>query len=94
MGCFPKEAEPLSAALATLTAASAAPSFVSKALGMLEKTGWTVAHRFLFSDLRMHLLGWGQSLVPHGLRLAVSAAFRAPEVLPQTTCSDSGNPSD
>jgi transposase-like protein len=91
---FSKQAEPLSAALATLTAANAAPSFVSRALGMLEKTGWTVAHRFLFSDLRMHLLGWGQSLAPHGLRIAVNAAFRAPEVLPQATCSDSGNPSD
>jgi transposase-like protein len=90
---FCKQAEPLSAALATLTAAIAAPSFVSKALGMLEKTGWTLAHRFLFSELRMHLLGWGQSLAPHGLRFAVNAAFRAPEVLPQTTCSDSENPS-
>jgi len=78
---FSKQAEPLSAALAALTAASAAPSFVSKALGMLEKTGWTVAHRFLFSDLRMHLLGWGQSLAPHGLGIAVNAAFHALEVV-------------
>jgi hypothetical protein len=58
---FAKQAEPLSAALAALTAASAAASFLSRALGMLEKIGWMAAHRFLFSDLRMHLLGWGRS---------------------------------
>jgi len=56
---FTQQAERLSAAMAALMAVSAATDFVSKALGMLEKIGWTVAHRFLFSDLRMHLLGWG-----------------------------------
>jgi hypothetical protein len=25
---------------------------------MLELIGWIVAHRFLFADLRVHLLGW------------------------------------
>ena len=88
---FVKQAEPLSAALAALTAVSAASSFVSKALGMLEKTGWTGAHRFLFSDLRMHLLGWGRSLAPHGRRITVNAASSAPEAFPQTTCIDSEN---
>jgi len=91
---FSKQAEPLSAALAALTAASAAPSFVSKALGMLEKTGWTVAHRFLFSDLRMHLLGWGQSLTPYGRRITMNAASRARTAFPHSTCMDQRNPSD
>ena len=78
---FTQQAERLSAAMAALMAVSAATDFVSKALGMLEKIGWTVAHRFLFSDLRMHLLGWGQSLAPHGLGIAVNAAFHALEVV-------------
>ena len=91
---FAKQAEPLSAALSALTAASATPSFISKALGMLEKTGWTVAHRFLFSDLRMHLLGWGRFLAPHGLRITINAVCSTPGAFPQTTCIDSENPSD
>lgn len=91
---FAKQAEPLSAALSALTAASAAPSFISKALGMLEKTGWTVAHRFLFSDLRMHLLGWGRFLAPDGLRIMINAVSSTPGTFPQTTCIDSENPSD
>jgi len=90
---FTKQAEALSAAMAALTAAPAAPSFVSKALGMLAKTGWTAAHRFLFSDLRMHLLGWGRSLAPHGRRITVNTASSAPEAFTQTTCSDSYNSS-
>jgi hypothetical protein len=90
---FAKQAEPLSAALAALTAASAAASFLSRALGMLEKIGWMAAHRFLFSDLRMHLLGWGRSLAPHGLRITINAASSTPGAFPQTTCSDSKNTS-
>ena len=91
---FSKQAEPLSAALAALTAVSAARNFVSKALGMLEKTGWTAAHRFLFSDLRMHLLGWGRSLAPHGRRITMNAASSAVAAFPHSTCMDRGNPSD
>jgi Domain of unknown function (DUF6431) len=91
---FSKQAEPLSVARTALTPVSEATGFVSRALRMLEKTGWRKAHRFLFSDLRMHLLGWGPSLAPRGRRIAINAAFRAPEVLPQSTCSDSGKPSD
>jgi len=91
---FSQQAEPLSAALAACTAVIAASSFVFKALGMLEKTGWTVAHRFLFSGLRMHLLGWGPSLAPHGRRFTVNAASIQPEARPHTTCMDRKNPSD
>jgi hypothetical protein len=25
---------------------------------MLQSIGWVAAHRFLFADLRFHLLGW------------------------------------
>jgi transposase-like protein len=91
---FAPQAEELSAALAARTAVIAAPDFVSRALGMLDKTGWIRAHRFLFSDLRMHLLGWGRSLAPHGRRITISAASGAPGASPQTTCIDSENPSD
>ena len=91
---FSKQAEPLTVAMASLTTAPAALSFVAKALGMLEKTGWTAAHRFLFSDLRMHLLGWGHSLAPHGRRFTINAASSGPEACPQTTCIDSENASD
>jgi hypothetical protein len=66
---FAKQAEFLSLALASLTTVSAASSLVSRALGMLEKTGWIAAHRFLLSDLRMHLLGWGPTLAPQGRRI-------------------------
>jgi hypothetical protein len=33
---------------------------------MLQTIGWTPAHRFLFSDLRAHLLGWPPFLAPDG----------------------------
>lgn len=91
---FSKQAEPVSAALAALTAVSAAVSFVSKALVMLEKTGWRRAHQFLFSDLRMHLLGWGRSLAPRGQRIIVNAASSGAAALPHSTCIDPENPSD
>ncbi len=90
---FAKQVEPLSAALTALTAASTAANFVSRALGMLEKIGWMVAHRFLFSELRMHLLGWGPTLAPHGLRITINAACSMAGSFPQTTCIDSENPS-
>jgi hypothetical protein len=32
---------------------------------MLESIGWIVANRFLFSELRVHLLGWPAFLAPH-----------------------------
>ena len=91
---FVKQSEPLSAALQALTAVSAASSFVFRAVAMLEKSGWTRAHRFLFSDLRMHLLGWPPSLAPHGRRITVNATSSAPVAFPQSTCIDSKNPSD
>ena len=43
-----------------------APHFVSRALLMLQSIGWIAAHRFLFADLRFHLLGWPAFLAPDG----------------------------
>ena len=71
---FRRQAEVLCAALATLTKPARAPDFVSRALRMLESTGWIAAHRFLFATLRCHLLGWPRSLAPDGRRAAFSSA--------------------
>ena len=68
---FRRQAESLCAALAALTAP--APNFVQRALAMLSTAGWTPAHRFLFVDLRQHLLGWPPSLAPDGRRLTLPA---------------------
>jgi transposase-like protein len=67
---FRAQAAALCAALATLTPPAAAPDFVSRALAMLESSGWIAAHRFLFSGVRCHLLGWPRSLAPDGRRAA------------------------
>jgi transposase-like protein len=63
---FKKQAPTLGVALASLTAPLPAPDWVAKALCMLEAVGWIAAHRFLFSQLRAHLLGWPHSLAPQG----------------------------
>ena len=61
---FRKQAAGLCAALVSLTAAVEATDFVTRALQMLEATGWIAAHRFLFGELRVHLLGWPRFLIP------------------------------
>lgn len=63
---FRQQAEGLCAALASLTAAVTAPDFVTRALRMLQAMGWTPSHRFLFGQLRLHLLGWPRFLIPSG----------------------------
>jgi transposase-like protein len=63
---FRSQAQSLCAALAALTAPQAAPNFVTRALHMLQSIGWIPAHRFLFFDLRAHLLGWPPFLAPDG----------------------------
>ena len=63
---FRQPVQSLSAALAALTAPPPAPDFTSRALQMLESIGWIAAHRFLFADLRVHLLGWPAFLAPDG----------------------------
>lgn len=71
---FRRQSESLCAALATLSRPTPAPDFVIRALQMFESIGWIAAHRFLFADLRYHLLGWPRSLVPDGRRAAFLAA--------------------
>jgi hypothetical protein len=71
---FRAQAAALCPALAALTKPAPAPDFVQRALAMLQSTGWIAAHRFLFSGLRGHLLGWPGSLAPDGRRAALSPA--------------------
>lgn len=71
---FQRQAESLCAALAMLTAPMTALNFVSRALQMLEAIGWIAAHRFLFADLRFHLLGWPAFLAPDGRLAALRRA--------------------
>jgi hypothetical protein len=71
---FRRQAEHLCAALAALAAPPTATTFVSRALAMLESIGWIAAHRFLFADLRMHLLGWPAFLAPDGRVAALRPA--------------------
>jgi Domain of unknown function (DUF6431) len=75
---FQRQAAALCAGLAALCAPAPAPNFVSRALTMLESIGWIAAHRFLFAELRFHLLGWPPFLAPDGrpavLRPAVPPA--------------------
>ena len=71
---FRQQAEGLCAALAALLAPPPASDFTSRALQMLESIGWITAHRFLFSDLRVHLLGWPAFLVPDGRLAALPPA--------------------
>jgi len=79
---FQKQAPALSLALVPLAAPGhprdPAADFVSRALRMLESIGWIAAHRFLFSQLRVHLLGWSACLIPAGRRITLTAACPAP----------------
>jgi len=71
---FRQQAEKLCAALATLIAPPEAPDFASRSLQMLDSIGWIAAHRFLFADLRVHLLGWPAFLAPAGRIAALPPA--------------------
>jgi hypothetical protein len=71
---FHRQAAALCVTLAALAAPPAAPSFVRRALAMLQSIGWTTAHRFLFADLRFHLLGWPAFLAPDGRCAALHPA--------------------
>ena len=68
---FRWQAESLCASLAAITKPPPAPNFIHRALTMLQTSGWTHAHRFLFANLRQHLLGWPPSLSPAGQRLTL-----------------------
>lgn len=69
---FRRQAEGLCTALAALLRPVSATDFVGRALQMLEGIGWITAHRFLFAELRAHLLGWPRSLAPDGRRATFS----------------------
>jgi hypothetical protein len=71
---FRKQAPALGVALAPLAAPAPTPDFVARALDMLESIGWIAAHRFLFSELRTHLLGWPPFLAPQGRRATLVPA--------------------
>lgn len=69
---FCSQAPTLSTALTPLAAPVTAPDFTARALHMLQSIGWIAAHRFLFSELRAHLLGWPDFLAPRGRRAALA----------------------
>jgi hypothetical protein len=71
---FRAQAESLSAALSALTDPAPALNFVARALAMLNTAGWIPAHRFLFSSLRQHLLGWSRSLIADGRPVTIPPA--------------------
>jgi len=75
---FQKQAPALSLALVPLETPGhprdPVADFVSRTLRMLESIGWIVAHRFLFSQLRVHLLGWPACLIPTGRRTTLASA--------------------
>jgi hypothetical protein len=79
---FQNQAAALSLALVPLAAAGhprdPAPDFVSRALRMLESIGWIAAHRFLFAQLRVHLLSWPAGLAPDGRRITLTTACPVP----------------
>jgi hypothetical protein len=89
---FRRQAESVSAALAGLVQPVVASDFVSKALGMLEKTGWVRAHRFLFQQLRAHLLGWPGFLAPCGIAVRIGRTIDGGGNPPHNTCMDSESP--
>ncbi|HYY72978.1 MAG TPA: DUF6431 domain-containing protein [Candidatus Bathyarchaeia archaeon] len=69
-----QQATAVCAALASVTPVLPASDFLTRALDMLEAIGWIAAHRFLFAQVRVHLLGWPRFLVPHGCRVNWSPA--------------------
>ncbi len=69
---FRRQAAGLCTAMAALVKPVPATDFIQRALQMLESAGWIPAHRFLFADLRYHLLGWPRCLAPDGRRATFS----------------------
>jgi|SRR6184192_366180 len=89
---FRRQAENVSAALAGLVRPVVASDFVARAIGMLEQTGWVPAHRFLFEQLRAHLLGWPEFLAPAGIAITIGKEVRASGVSPHSICMDAESP--
>lgn len=74
---FRARSRSLCASLPPIAAPMAAANFEKRAVHMLNAAdrGWTGAHRFLFSQLRDHLLGWPPSLATDGRRTALVPAI-------------------
>jgi Domain of unknown function (DUF6431) len=70
---FRSQTESLCVVLAAITKPMPAPNFTHRALTMLQASGWIPAHRFLFANLRQHMLGWPASLAPAGQRLTLDS---------------------
>ncbi len=83
---FLEQAESLCLALAALTAPPATPTFVTRALLMLQTIGWIPAHRFLFSQLRTHLLGWPPGHAPDGRPATFRPVWLSLEPRTHDTC--------
>ena len=83
---FRRQARWLSASLVALTRAVAAPGVVSRALRMLQIAGWIRSHRFVFSQLRVHLLGWPRSLAPDGRSRRLAPGNSLAGAHPHNTC--------
>ena len=83
---FRRQAEALGAALTALAAPPPAPHFLSRALLMLQAAGGIAAHRFLFSQLRVHLLGWPAFLAPQGRRATLGSAGSPEKSKTHSTC--------
>ena len=75
---FQQQASGLCAALAAKMTPLPAANFVTRALLMLQTLGWIAAHRFLFAELRCHLLGWPPFLAPHGRPTALGPVSPPP----------------
>ncbi len=73
---FRIQAPRLRLALAALVRPTRAADVVTGTLVGLEAIGWGSAHRFLFGELRAHLLGWPASLAPEGRRATLAPAPR------------------
>lgn len=83
---FRRQAEALGAALAAKITPLPAASFVTRALLMLQSLGWIAAHRFLFSELRLHLMGWPRFLAPHGRPATLPSTGPPGESKTHNTC--------
>jgi len=83
---FRQQAKALCAALAAKITPLSAADFVTRALLMLQSLGWIAAHRFLISELRLHLLGWSRFLAPHGRPATLPSTGSPQEPKTHNTC--------
>lgn len=74
---FRAHAESLCVSLSAITPPAPAANFEKRAVQMLNAVprAWTGSHRFLFQQLRDHLLGWPPSLAPDGRGITFGSAI-------------------